>query len=258
MKRPVGLLYSADETPPPAILAFSALQHMAVMSVTLVFPIIVAREAGLTALQRTDVVSLSLLAIGVATILICLRSRFIGSGYLCPAGFTGIYLGPSLFALQLGGFALALGMTVVAGLMQLAIAPLLRRLRPLLPPEIAGLVIAIIGLSLAVLGVRYGLGITNSRTVEPRYCAVAGIALTTMVVLNVWASGAPKMFCALIGIAAGFAASMVLGVFDPSALVPQHGFSLLRFPDLGQLDWKFDISCVAPFGVAAIAATRRP
>ena len=50
------------------------------------------------------------------------------------------------------------GMTFLAGLMQLAIAPLLRRLRVLLPPEIAGLVIAIIGLSLAIFGVRYSLG----------------------------------------------------------------------------------------------------
>jgi NCS2 family nucleobase:cation symporter-2 len=257
MKRPVGLLYAAGETPPPTILAFSALQHMAVMAVTLVFPIIIAREAGLTGIQRTDAVSLAMLAIGVATILLCLKSRFIGSGYLVPAGFTGIYLGPSLFALQQGGLALLLGMTVVAGVIQFAIAPLLRRLRPLLPPEIAGLVIAIIGLSLAVLGVRYGLGISDDRTVRPAYCAVAGIALATMVVLNVWATGPLKMFCALIGIAVGFAASIVLGVFDPSTLAPHEGSGLLRLPEVGFAGWAVDISLLAPFAVAAIAATLR-
>ncbi len=257
MKRPVGLLYSADQTPPPAILALSAIQHVAVMAVTLVFPIIIAREAGLTAVQRTDLVSLSMLAIGVATILLCLRSRFIGSGYLVPAGFTGIFLGPSLFALQLGGLGLLMGMTVVAGVIQCAIAPLLRRLRPLLPPEIAGLVIAIIGLSLAVLGVRYGLGISDNRTIQPSYAAVFGIALITMVVLNVWASGKLKMFCALIGIAAGYGASTIFGVFDPSAMVPPDGFALLHFPEVGNPGWSFDLSCLAPFAVAAIAATLR-
>ena len=35
---------------------------------------------------------------GVATILLCTRSRYTGCGYLCPAGFTQIYLGPSLLA----------------------------------------------------------------------------------------------------------------------------------------------------------------
>jgi xanthine/uracil permease len=88
-----------------------------------------------------------MLAISVRTILLRLRSRFIGSGYLVAAGFTGIFLGPSPFASRLRGVALMMGMTLVAGAIQFAIAPLLRRLRPLLPPEIAGLVIAVIGFS---------------------------------------------------------------------------------------------------------------
>jgi xanthine permease XanP len=257
MKRPVGLLYSADQVPPPTILAFSALQQMAAMQVTLLFPIIIAREAGLTAAQRMDVVSLSMLAIGVGTILLCLRSRFIGSRYFCTAGFTGIYLGPSLFALHEGGLALVLGMTVVAGLMQVAIAPLLRRLRPLLPPEITGLVIAIIGLSLAVLGVRYGLGLSSGGAINQAYCAIAGIALTVMVVLNIWASGFLKMICVLIGIWAGFAASLALGVLDTAALAPREGLGLFRIPEIDHLGWKFDVVCLVPFAVAAIAATLR-
>src|SRR5712671_2590723 len=47
MKRPVGLLYAVDETLPPGTLFFAALQHAAVMSNSLVYPIILAREAGL-------------------------------------------------------------------------------------------------------------------------------------------------------------------------------------------------------------------
>jgi NCS2 family nucleobase:cation symporter-2 len=246
-----------DQVPPPTILAFSALQHMAAMQVTLLFPIVIAREAGLTAAQRTDVVVLSMLAIGVATILLCLRSRFVGSGYFCAAGFTGIYLGPSLYALHQGGLALMMGMTVFAGLLQVAIAPLLRRLRPLLPPEITGLVIAIIGLSLAVLGVRYAIGVSAGGAIQPVHCAVAAIALTTMVVLNIWGFGFLKLFCVLVGIGVGFASSLALGVLDTSAMAPQAGLEFLRFPELGHLGWAFDITCLVPFAVAAVAATLR-
>jgi xanthine permease XanP len=257
VKRPTGLLYSANEVLPPGMLTFSALQHMAVMAVTLVFPIIIAREAGLPAAQQADVASLSMLAIGVATILICLRSRWIGSGFLCTAGFTGIYLGPSMFALHQGGFAVVLGMTMVAGVLQLAIAPLLRRLRPLLPPEIAGLVIAIIGLSLAVLGLRYALGFSNTLTVEPKDAVVAGIALAIMVGLNVWASGFLRVFCVLFGIAAGFLASMALGVFDASPFTARSGVGFIHIPGVDHLSWKFDLPSLIPFAVAAIAATLR-
>lgn len=257
MKRPSTLLYSAGEVLPPGMLSLSAIQHMAVMAVTLVFPIIIAREAGLTAVQQADVASLSMLAMGIATILICLRLRWIGSGFLCTAGFTGIYLGPSMFALQQGGFGVVLGMTIVAGLLQMAIAPLLRRLRPLLPPEIAGLVIAIIGLSLAVLGLRYAMGFSATQSIQPLDCIVAGAALTTMVALNIWASGYLKVFCVLFGIAAGFATSIMLGVFDASSLTTRGDTGLVRFPDVSHLSWQFDLASLIPFAVAAIAATLR-
>ncbi len=239
------------------MLAFSALQHVAVMSITLVFPMIVAREAGLSAAQLLDFMSLSMFALGVATVLLCMRSRFFGSGYLCPAGYTGIYSGPSLFALQHGGLALVFGMTLIAGVAQAGIAPLLRRLRPLLPPEIAGLVIAIIGISLAVLGVRYSLGITSTRGVQSAYVAIAAISLLTMVVLNVWTKGYTRMFCALIGMAIGFAASAALGVLDVTSAMPEHGMALVRLPGLEHIAWRFDAASLAPFMVAAIAATLR-
>lgn len=257
MKRPAGLLYAANERLPPGLLAFSALQNMAVMAVTLVFPVIIAREAGLSAGQQADVASLSMLALGVASILICMRSRWIGSGLLCGAAFTGIYLGPSMFALQQGGYGAVLGMTVIAGLLQLAIAPLLRRLRPVLPPEIAGLVIAIIGLSLAVLGTRYALGFSDSRSIQPLDCIVAGVALVTMVGLNIWATGFMRLLCVLFGIAAGVVTSLALGAFDASPLAARAGMGLLHLPGVEQLSWKFDLPSLVPFAVASVAATLR-
>jgi xanthine permease XanP len=168
------------------VLVLSALQQVALMSNTLVYPIILGRAAGLSPDQLLNFVSLAMLGLAMATILMCVRSRLIGCGYLCPAAYTQIYLGVSLSAVQLGGLPLMFGMTFLAGLMQLAIAPSLRRARALLPPEIAGLVIAITGLSLAIFGVRYSLGLQADNNIEPRALMVAAIVLITMVGLNVW------------------------------------------------------------------------
>src|SRR5687768_12658530 len=161
MTRPTGLIYDVNDKPPPAVLAFGTLQHVAVISTFLVYPVILATEARLSASQLLDLVSLSMLAIGISTILMCIRLRWISSGYLIPAGFSLVYLGPSLYALQHGGLAVVFGMTMIAGVVQFLIAPLLPRLRALLPPEIAGIVVAVTGLSLAVLGVRYSLGLAT-------------------------------------------------------------------------------------------------
>lgn len=195
LARPPGLLYSVDETPPLPVLIVSGLQQVALMSNSLVYPIILGREAHLSSDRLLDFVSLSMLALGMATLLLCAKGRFIGCGYLCPAAYTQIYLGPSLSAVQVGGLPLVFGMTVIAGILQTVIAPVLRRVRFLLPSEIAGLVIAVVGLSIAVLGVRYSLGSVANSGMMSEYLAIAAVSLTTMVVLNVWTKGYLRMFC---------------------------------------------------------------
>ena len=257
MARPPELLYAVDETPPAPVVVASALQHVAVIAVTLIFPLILGKEAGLSRVQFLNLVSLSMVAIGITTILLCLRTRFVGSGYLCPGCYTAIFLGPSLFALREGGLPLVFGMTIVAGIVQVAIAPVLQRLRALMPSEIAGLVIAIVGLSLAVLGVRYMLGITTNQGIQPSYLIISGLTLATMTSLNVWAKGYAKMFCVLIGMGVGYAASFAMGILNFSAAVPSEGMTLLQLPSISQISYRFDFLTFAPFVVAAFASTLR-
>lgn len=254
MARASGIVYSVEEMPPPAVAGFSTLQHVAVMSSSLLYPVILATEGGLAGVHLFDFVALSMVALGLATILLCMRSPLIGSGYLCPASFSLIYIGPSLYALQHGGLAVVFCMTAIAGLLQVAIAPVLPRLRALLPPEIAGLVIAITGLSLAVLGMRYCLGVATAGRIEPLYVLVAGISLGTMVVLNIWTRGYTRMFAGLIGASIGMLASTLAGIGFLSP-VPQGGLAWLRVPSVEHLSWAFDPALLAPFVVAAIAAT---
>jgi xanthine permease XanP len=255
MSRPPGLLYSVDETPPRAVFIVAGLQQVAVMSNSLLYPIILGREARLSPDQLLDFVSISMLTLAVATLLLCAKSRFIGCGYLCPAGYTQFYLGPSLSAAQIGGLPLVFGMTAIAGILQATIAPVLRRVRFLLPPEIAGLVIAVVGLSIAVLGVRYGLAGAANTGMTPEYLAIFAVSLTTMVILNVWTKGYLRMFCLLLGMAVGYAVSAALGILDFSTAVPSEGLPLLRFPSLHLLQWRFDASLFAPFAIVAIAGT---
>lgn len=255
MSRPPGLLYSVDETPPRAVLIVAGLQQVALMSNSLLYPIILGREAHLSPDRLLNFVSLSMLALAIAALLLCAKGRFIGCGYLVPGGYTQVFLGASLSAAQTGGLPLVFGMTVITGILQTAIAPVLRRVRFLFPPEIAGLVIAVVGLSIAVLGVRYSLGGAANNEIETKYLAAAAITLTTMVILNVWTKGYLRMFCVLLGMAMGYAASAALGILDFSTAIPSNGLPLLRFPSLQLLQWRFDASLFAPFVIVALAGT---
>src|SRR5258708_15123149 len=148
-------------------------------------------------------------------------------------------------------------MTIVAGFLQLAMAPMLRRMRALLPSEIDGVVIAIVGLSVASLGLQYGLGITDRNGFEPKHLAITGISLVTMIVLNIWTKGYGKMFCALIGVSVGYVASAAFGLLDIAPLLPEDGLGILRLPSVEQISWHFDFTLLAPFAVVAVATTLR-
>jgi uncharacterized membrane protein AbrB (regulator of aidB expression) len=67
---------------------------------------------------------------------------------LCPSIFTVAYLGPSLLALKTGGLSLVFGMTVFAGCVESALSRSLRHLRAFFPPEIAGLVVVLLGVTI--------------------------------------------------------------------------------------------------------------
>jgi NCS2 family nucleobase:cation symporter-2 len=256
MASQADIRFAAEDKPPPGVIVLSAMQHIGLMANSLTYPVILGREAGLSQSATVDLVSAGMLALGAGTILHCLRSRFIGSGLLCPAGFTSIYLAPALFAVQRGGMGLLFGMTLVAGLIQIAIAPLLRRMRALLPSEIAGLVIAIIGLSVASLAVRSGLGITEEQGVRLDFLAIGGISLFVMIGLNVWTHGYLKSFCLLIGSTVGTILCLATGVIDLSSkLLPSESALALRVPGLHHSLWSFELVLMAPFAVAAIAAT---
>ncbi|MFD1381635.1 hypothetical protein [Fodinicurvata halophila] len=143
-------------------LLLSGLQHLAIIApIGLVFPLLVLRAADAGAVLQEAMITASLLALGIGSIVLCLRRRALGSGFLCPAVFTAAYLPASLAAAQNGGLALVFGMTMFAGACEIAFSFLLRRLRAYLPVEIAGLAVVMIGLILGLIGFRLLLGLDS-------------------------------------------------------------------------------------------------
>lgn len=139
----VTLQYGVDDAPPLGVTLLSALQHVGLMAIYLVVPLLMTRQAGVPEDVTTSVLGLSMIALGLGMLLQAWPK--IGSGYLAPPVFTGVYVGPSLQAVNLGGLPLLAGMTVFAGLAESAMSRVLRRLRPFMPPELAGLVIFLTG-----------------------------------------------------------------------------------------------------------------
>ena len=158
-KKPGEFTHGVDDVPPPFLTALVGFQHVSLVRIQLIFPALVIQLADLPTEVSVNMLSLSLIALGIAAVLQSLPRGPVGCRYLCPSCHDGIFLEPSIAALKLGGLPLVFGMTLVAGVIQSALSPVLQRIRPLLPPEIGGLVVFLVGTSLAAIGCRYVIGV---------------------------------------------------------------------------------------------------
>lgn len=254
MKRPPNFTFWINDTPPHGVTFLSGLQHIGLVCSFLPIPLAVAREAGLAPDRMVDLISVSMLVLGLAVIMQALTRGPVGSGLLAPSCFSGAYLAPSLLAVKVGGLPLVFGMTIFGGLIEAGLSRLLRHLRPFLPPELAGFVVLMVGVTVGGLGVRYVLGVGGGPPASGSELAVSALTLSLMVGLNVWGRGAPRLFCALLGIIGGYLAGALFGILGVADFARVMDAPLLGLPEAGELGWSFDSALIIPFAVAATAA----
>jgi xanthine permease XanP len=256
MKKPASLLYGVDESPPLGETILNGFQHVALISIYLVYPVLVFRVIDTPAALITNLLAVALIALGVGTLLQALRKGPIGSGYMCPSTLTAIYLGPSMLAVKAGGLPLLFGMTVFAGAVEVVVAKLLNRLRSFFPPEISGLIIFMIGWAGGIAGLRMVLG-GNASPVSSAEWMVTVATLAAMVALNIWGKGMLRTLCALAGLVIGYIAALAAGLFSAADVGALANARWIGLPSFSHVALSFDASLALPFAIAAIAAAMK-
>jgi xanthine permease XanP len=255
-KKPANLVFGLEDSPPILVTASNGIQHVGLISINLVYPLLVCRAVDAPVTLVADVLAVGLLVLGIGTFLQARGIGPVGTGYMCPSAFTAIYLGPSLLAAQVGGLPLVFGMTAFAGALEAVIAPMLNRLRAIFPPEISGLVILMIGVSAGIAGLRQIFG-SGAAPVSMAEWTVGAITLATMIALNVWGMGSARMLCALFGLIVGYIAAGSAGLVDASHFSALDQSAWIRIPTAGHVWWSFDIALIAPFAIASLAAAMK-
>src|SRR4051812_47318972 len=153
-RKPANLQYGVDDVPPASVIVVNAFQYVAVLAGVLVFPLIMTREAHVAPAIADSVLSWSMIVLAAGTAMQAFPRSPIGSGYLAPSVMTAVYVSPSLEAVRVGGLALMGGMTVFGGAVEAAMSRSLHRLRSLLPPELAGVVILLVAIGNGMVGYR--------------------------------------------------------------------------------------------------------
>lgn len=258
MTRPEDLLYAVDELPPWPRLVVLGMQHAMLLSVNLVLIVIVFRRAGAGDAATLSALSLGMIALAISSVLQSMRKGPVGSGYLAPPVFSAIYIGAAVLAAGTGGLPAVFGMTMFAGLVEIGLAPLLRKLRALFPPAISGFIVVIVGLQLGIIGIGELLGVEHiHRPAFPYHLMVSGLTLATMCGLSVWGRGIARLICSLLGVVVGMVASVAAGLIPADSMRSFVDAPIFAIPQPHYLAYDFQFRLIPAFLMAGTAAMLR-
>ena len=113
-QKPASLVYDVDDRPPLLVQLGVSIQHLFLMFTSWIYVVVIVNSVGGTAFQAENLIRVSMIAAGVATILQSTQG-ILGSGYLCPLSCSLTYLPSSVLAANAGGFPLLFGMVAFAG-----------------------------------------------------------------------------------------------------------------------------------------------
>jgi NCS2 family nucleobase:cation symporter-2 len=156
--------HPVDEVLPTGKLFTLGMQHVLVMYAgAIAVPLIVGRALKLSPDQVAMLISADLFCCGLVTLIQSFGlTRYFGIKLPVMMGVTFAAVGPmvAMANVQSGpdGARAIFGAIIGAGLISIALAPLMSRLLRFFPPVVTGSIIAIIGISLMRVGIGWALG----------------------------------------------------------------------------------------------------
>jgi len=224
--QPSELIYRLEDRPPLPQTLFAALQHLLAMFVGVITPaLLICQALGLPAQDTQHILSMSLFASGVASLIQIKAWGPVGSGLLSIQGTSFNFVAPLIMggtALKTGGADLPTMMAALFGTLMLAsctemvisrILPLARRI---ITPLVSGVVVMIIGLSLIQVGltsVGGGFAAMGNNTFgAPKNLLLAGVVLAIIILLNRQRNPYLRIASLVIAMAAGYLLAMMLGM----------------------------------------------
>ena len=254
-KKPAGLIYGVDDTPPLTVAALLGLQHVFVMTAGWIMVVVIVTTIGGTEAEVENVLRMSMIASGIATILQSLANSAVGSGYFCPISAGPAYVSASMLAGRFGGLRSVFAMTLISGLFEGVLSRVLPRLRPLFPPEVTGLVVTMVGMELVTLGCPRFLGYQNGTGPHGFAPLIGAITLAAMIAPTVWGKGKLKLYPLLIGLGVGSVFAYFLGAFQADRLEKILVAPIFSLPRKAQPGWIFEMNLLPAFLIASLAST---
>jgi len=179
--------------------------------------------------------SVALFTAGVGTLLFHLVTKqsvpvFLASSF--------VFIAPITYGIQTWGVSATTGALMVAGLVYIVLAALVKLRGPgflhiIMPPVVVGPVIMVIGLGLAPIAVNMAMGKTGDGAIElvPYADAmiVAMISMAATILVAIFAKGLFHLLPILTGVVVGYGSALLMGMVDFSAMDSKAWFAVPAF-----------------------------
>lgn len=192
------------------------LQHvLAMYAGAVIVPLIVGGALNLTFEQLTYLVSIDLLACGVATLLQVWKNRFFGIGLPVMLGCTFTAVGPMIVIGSQHGISSIYGAIIVSGIFVVIISKYFSKLVKFFPPVVTGSVVTIIGLTLIPVAIKDMAGGEGSADFGSTTNLLLSFGvLAFILLLNKFTTGFVRAISILIGLVAGTIVASFMGIVD--------------------------------------------
>ena len=220
------------------------IQHILTMYGGIVaVPLIVGQAAGLTPADIGLLITASLFAGGVATILQTMGLPFFGCQLPLVQGVSFAGVATMITISGNGGIQAVFGAVIAASFLGLLITPIFSRITRFFPPLVAGIVITTIGLTLMPVAGRWAMG-GNSKAENfgsMENILLAGVTLAIVLLLSKVGNATISRLSILLALVAGTMIAWATGMTDFSQVGNGAVFAL---PDVFHFGWP-------TFGIAA-------
>ncbi|WP_024613383.1 nucleobase:cation symporter-2 family protein [Clostridium sp. Ade.TY] len=250
----VNLIYGVDDNLGIFKKILFGFQHIfAAFGGIIVVPLVISTALGFDTKTTTALISASILASGLATVIQARGIGKVGSRVACIMGTDFTFVSPAISVGSVLGIPGIIGATILGSLFEIVLSFFIKPLMKFFPPLVTGTVVTLIGLTLLPVSIDWAAGGAGSADYgNLKNILIAMFVLVITLILNNYGKGMISSASILLGIVIGYIVCIPMGLVDFTAIKEASFFS---FPKIFEFGVIFDLKSVIAFIPAYFVAT---
>ena len=254
MKELNHLKYGVEDNPSLATKILLGLQHIfAAFGGIIVVPLVISSTLGFDTVMSTTLISASILASGIATIIQARGVGVVGSRVACIMGTDFTFVSPAISVGSILGLPGIIGATILGAFFEIILSYFIKPLMKLFPPIVTGTVVCLIGLTILPVSIDWAAGGAGASDYGSlANVSIAMIVMMVTLLLNRYGKGILSSASILIGMVVGYIICIPIGKVDFSVVTQAN---IIAIPQILQYGVTFDLKSLIAFLPAYFVTT---